>query len=101
MHKPIRRNFVRRRVIVNGIDEIGRADLVDMQAFSKWNKGIKYILNIIDVFSKHAWCIPLKDKTGTSITEAFEKVVKSSKRKPQKLWVNQGSEFYNRTLISG
>ena len=50
LHKPIRRNFVRRRVVVNGIDEIWSADLVDMKAFSKWIKGIKYLLNIIDVF---------------------------------------------------
>ena len=48
--EPIRRNFVRRRVVVNGIDEIWSADLVDMKAFSKWIKGIKYLLNIIDVF---------------------------------------------------
>ena len=81
-----------------GIDEIWSADLVDMQALSKWNKGIKYLLNIIDVFSKYALSVQLKDKTGKSITVAFEHVVKSSNRKSDKLWVDQGSEFYNRTF---
>lgn len=52
-----------------------------MQAFSKWDKGIKYLLNVIDVFSKFAWSVPLKDKTGKSITDAFQHIVKSSKRK--------------------
>lgn len=69
-----------------------------MQAFSKWDKGIKYLLNVIDVFSKFAWSVPLKDKTGKSITDAFQHIVKSSKRKPEKLWVDQGSEFYDRTF---
>lgn len=69
-----------------------------MQAFSKWDKGIKYLLNVIDVFSKFAWSVPLKDKTGKSITDAFQHIVKSSNRKPEKLWVDQGSEFYDRTF---
>ena len=55
LHKPIKRNFTRRRVIVNHIDEIWAADLVEMQQFSKWIKGYKYLLMVIDVFSKYGW----------------------------------------------
>ena len=60
LHKPKRRKFKRRRVLVNGIDKIWAADLADMQAFSKLNRGIKYLLAVIDVFSKYEYLIPLK-----------------------------------------
>ena len=98
LHKPITHKFTKRKVIVDGIDDIWSADLVDMQSFSQYNKGFKYLLNVIDVFSKYAWSIPLMDKTGKTITNAFERIVKTSKRKPNKLWVDQGSEFFNRTM---
>ena len=64
-----------------------------MQSSSKHNKGIKYLLCAIDLFSKYAWVIPLKDKKRTSIVNAFEKII-SKERKPNKIWVDQGSEFY-------
>ena len=67
--------------------------LVDMQAFSSFNKRFKYILTVIDVFSKHAWAVPIKDKSAASITKAFEKII--SNRIPKKLWVDEGKEFYN------
>ena len=79
--------------MVSGIDEIWSADLVDMQAFSKFNQNYKYLLTIIDIFSKFAWVVPLKDKTGASVMNAFDKVIKI--RKPEKLWVDEGKEFYN------
>ena len=94
LHKPIRRHFIKRRVIVNGIDEIWAADLVEMQKFSKWNKGFKYLLMIIDVFSKYGWIIPLKRKTGEEVTLAFTKIFKEGRR-PKFLWTDKGSEFYN------
>ena len=72
-------------------------DLADMQSLSKDNKGIKYLLCAIDLFSKYAWVIPLKDKKGTSIVNAFQKII-LEKRKPNKIWVDQGSEFYNQSL---
>ena len=98
LHKPIRRKFKTRRVISNGIDDIWSADLVFMDKLSKWNKGYKYLLTIIDVFSKYAWVIPLKDKKGTSITNNFNNIIINDKRKPKYLWVDNGSEFYNKTF---
>ena len=72
-------------------------DLADMQSLSKDNKGIKYLICAIDLFSKYAWVIPLKDKKRTSIVNAFPKII-LEKRKPHKIWVDQGSEFYNQSL---
>ena len=63
-----------------------------MQSLSKRNKGIKYLLCPIDLFSKYAWVVPLKDKIGISIVNAFQKTV-SKRRKPNKIWVDQGGEF--------
>ena len=73
---------MKRRVRVSGIDEIWAADLVDMQAFSKFNRGVKYLLAVIDIFSKYGWLIPLKDKTGKSVAEALKIIFKE--RKPKK-----------------
>ena len=64
-----------------------------MQLLGKYNKGIKYLLYVIDSFSKYVWVIPLKDKKGVSIANGFEKVLNDSKRKPNKIWVDRGSEF--------
>ena len=68
-----------------------------MHSLSKYNKGIKYLLCVIDLFSKYAWVIPVKDKKGTTIVNAFKKII-SEKRKPNKVWVDQGSEFYNKSF---
>ena len=68
-----------------------------MQSLSKYNKGIKYLLCAIDLFSKYAWVIPIKDKKGASIVNAFKKII-SEGRKPNKIWVDQGSEFYNKSF---
>ena len=82
LHKPVTGKFRRRKVYVNGIDRIWAADLVDMQAFSKYNKGVKYLLTVVDIFSKYGWMIPLKNKTGTEVASALQKVFKE--RKPEK-----------------
>ena len=66
-----------------------------MQLISKHDKGIKYLLCVIDLFSKYTWVVPLKDKKDTTITNAFQSISKKSARKPNKIWVDQGSEFYN------
>ena len=96
LHKPVRRKFKRRRVLVSGIDKIWAADLADMQAFSKLNRGIKYLLAVIDVFSKYGYLIPLKDKTGKSVASALKTIFKE--RKPEKMWVDKGKEFYNKDV---
>jgi len=81
---------------VNGIDQIWAADLVEMHAFSKFNRGIRFLLIVIDVFSKYGWMLPLKDKTGKTVTDAFKDIFKKLKRKPEKLWTDKGREFYNK-----
>ena len=93
LHKQIIRKFKRRKVYSSFRHNIWGVDLADMQSLSKYNKGIKYLLCAIDLFSKYAWVVPIKDKKGTSIVNAFKKII--SKRKPNKIWVDQGGEFYN------
>ena len=66
-----------------------------MQLIKKFNKGFRFLLCVIDFFSKYAWVVPLKDKKGASIVNAFQKILKESDRKPNKIWVDKGSEFYN------
>ena len=96
LHKPIRHKFKRRRVLVYNIDDIWSADLTNsFQSLAKHNKNYKYMLNVIDLFSKYAYSIPLKSKSSGDIIEAFDKLFKISGRKPLKLWTDQGSEFIN------
>ena len=64
-----------------------------MQLLSKFNKGFRFFLCVIDTFNKHAWVIPLKDKEGISIVNAFQIILKESNPKPNKIWVDKGSEF--------
>ena len=66
-----------------------------MQSLSRKNKGVKYLLCAIDLYSKYAFVIPLKDKKGISIVNAFNKIIKQSNRKSNKIWVCQGGEIYN------
>ena len=94
-HKPIIRKFNKRKVYSQFKDNIWGVDLADMQSLSRKNKGIKYLLCVIDLNSKYAFVIPLKDKNGISIVNAFNKIIKQSNRKPNKIWVDQGGEFYN------
>ena len=95
LHKPIIRKFNKRKVYSQFKDNIWGVDLADMQSLSRKNKGIKYLLCVIDLYSKYAFVIPLKDKKGISIVNAFDKIIKQSNRKPNKIWVDQGGEFYN------
>ena len=81
-------------MIVNDIDEIWAADLVDMQSFLKFNNGIKYLLMVIDVFSKYGWIVPLKSKTGVDVADALNKIF--GERRCMKMWVDKGKEFYNK-----
>ena len=76
-------------------DNIWGADLADMQLISKFNKGFRFLLFVIDILSKYAWVVSLKDKTGVSIVNALQRILKDCNRKPNKIWVDKGSEFYN------
>ena len=82
------RKFQRRRVQVNGIDEVWAVDLIDLQAFSKFNQGVKYILAVIDIFSKYGWLVPLKNKTGKAVANALKEIF--AERRPTKMWVDKG-----------
>ena len=98
LHKPIIRKFKKRKVYSGFRDNIWGADLADMQLISKFNKGFRFLLYVIDIFSKYAWVVPLKDKKGITIINAFQKILKESNRKPNKIWVDKGSEFYNSSV---
>ena len=95
LHKPIIRKFNKRKVYSQFKDNVWGVDLAEMQSLSRKNKGIKYLLCAIDLYSKYAFVIPLKNKKGISIVNAFNKIIKQSNRKPNKIWVDQGGEFYN------
>ena len=97
LHKPARRRYKRSRVIVPGIDAQFQADLVDLQNLSRYNKGYKYLLTCIDIFSKYAFVLPLKTKQGQELVKAFQKIL-STGRKPTKLQTDQGTEFLNRVF---
>lgn len=95
LHKPIRRRFPRNRVLVSGVDWQWESDLVDLSKLSRYNKGYKWLVTTIDVLSKYAWVVPIKDKTGKSLVQAFKKILKGG-RKPVKLHTDHGTEFLNR-----
>ena len=96
LHKPIRRNFERRKYIVDCIDHVWGVDLADMKNLSKENNGYKWILMIIDAFSKYGWAVPMKDKAAKTVFDSFISVIENSKRQPQKIHCDKGSEFYNK-----
>ena len=95
LHKPVIKKFNKRQVHSQCKGNIWGVDLADMQSLIKKNKGIKYLLCVIDLYSKYAFLVPLNDKKGISIVNAFNKIIKQYNRKPNKIWVDQGSEFYN------
>mgnify|MGYP002144364721 CR=1 FL=1 len=94
LHKPIRRRFRRRKIFARGIDYLWQADLVDMTHLANQNDGYRYLLTVIDVFSKFAFVVALKKKNATSVTEAFESIFARG-RKPLKLQTDKGREFVN------
>ena len=107
LHKPIIKKLKRKRKVYSSFrDNIWSADLADMQLISKLNKGFRFLLCVIDICSKYAWVVPLKDKKGISIVNAFQKILKESDRneakpkgcRPNKIWVDKGSEFYNNSF---
>ena len=95
LHKPRKINFTRRKVISNHIDHIWGIDLITMIKYSKQNKNYKYILTVIDFFSKYSWCYPLKTKKSEEIINSLKDIFKKSKRKPSMIQSDQGTEFTN------
>ena len=96
LHKPVRRRFDKSTVFAKQVDDIWPAVLVDMSPFSRSNKGYKYLLTVIDVFSKYGWIVPLKTKTGKEIAHAFQKLFLNGH--PSRLWTDKGTDFYNQQL---
>ena len=90
-------NSKKRKVYSSFRDNIWGIDLAYMQSLSKYNKRNNYLLRAIDLFSKYVWAVPTKDKKGTNTVNAFQKI-SSKGRKPDKIWVDQGSEFYNNSF---
>ena len=103
---PRKTKFWREKIIPLYKDETWSADLIDKSSLSKYNNNYKFKLTVINKFTKYAWAIPLKNKSGLSITNSFKRVLSehpqggSEPRKSEKLWVDRGSEFYNKTFKS-
>ena len=100
LHKPNIRKFNNRKVHSRFIDNIWGADLAHMQLINKINKDFWFLFWVIDIYNKYDWVIPLKDKKGITITNAFQKILDESNRKPNKIWVDKASEFYNKSMKS-
>lgn len=100
IHKPARKNYVRRRVIIRGLDDLIQADLVEMIPYAKFNKGFRYILVVINVFSKYVWALPVKRKTGKEVTAAMQTILKKMKKIPKNIQTDNGKEFYNKDFNS-
>ena len=96
LHKPGRRRFTRNHTYVAGIDAQWQADLADMQGIARQNGGMRYILTVIDVFSKFAWAIPVNSKDAKAITAAFKQVLTAANPlHPRRLQTDKGKEFFN------
>lgn len=100
LHAPVIRKFRKRKIITRGIDDLWAGDLLVLKEYSRQNRGFKYILNIIDTFSKYMFLEPLKTKTGKEVATAFERIIKRSRRCPKLLHVDRGKEFYNSAFRS-
>ena len=97
-HKPNIRKFEKRKAHSSFIYNIWGVDLADIELISKFNKGIRFLLCVVDVFSKYAWAVPLKDKEHITITDAFQKILDDFNRKPKKIWGDKGKEFCDTSM---
>lgn len=95
IHRAARKNFLRRSVLLKGIDDLWQADLIDIKKINRFNNGYNYILVVIDCFSKYAWAVPIKTKTKCEVSSAFAKILKENHRCPVNLQTDMGTEFYN------
>ena len=98
LHKPVRWRFQRRKIYAKCIDDLWQADLADFSSLSKYNDNFKFLLTCIDVLSKYAWVVPLRNKTRKTITDAFSKII--PQRQPIHLQTDKGSEFKNKLFQS-
>lgn len=98
IHKPARINFKRRHVIIKGLDETFQTDLVEMIPYSKFNRGYRYILVVIDTFSKYVWVEPVKTKSGIDVSKAMQKIFSRNNRIPKNLMSDFGREYYNQNF---
>ena len=96
LHKSVIKKLKKRKVYARFKDNIWAADLAEMESLSSKNKNVKCLLSVTGAFTKYAWVKPLKDKNGKTVFSAFVKIVNESNCKPNKLWVDQGKEFYNK-----
>ena len=96
LHKRCLKKFKRNKVISNGIDDLWQIDLADLQNVAKYNSNYRYLVTCIDVFSKFSWVVPIKNKLADTVLEAFKKIIESSKRIPNMLQSDQGTEFINK-----
>ena len=95
LFKPSRKKFKRRRVISLFVDHIWATDLLDLQRYARVNKGYRYILVVVDVFSKYAWLRALKTKKGNEVSSALKDIIKNSSSPPKFLWSDRGFEYLN------
>ena len=95
LHKSISREFKKIKVSLRFKENIWGVDLADIKLISKFNEGFRFLLRAIDIFSKYACFVSLKEKKGVTITNDFQKVLDKSGHKPNKIWVDKRSKFYN------
>lgn len=95
LHRPAIRKFQRRQVIIKGYNDLWQADLVEMIPYARINKGFKFILMVIDTFSKFLWAAPIKNKTGEEVTKAMKSIL-TYRRRPLNLQTDDGKEFFNK-----
>ena len=97
---PVKINFPRIKIVTHYKDECWSIDLIDRSNLSQYNKGYKFIFTIIDNHTKYAWAVPIKNKQGSTITDAFKNIITKSKRKPHRVWSDRGKEFYNSQMLN-
>ena len=101
LHRPKLHRFPRRKIYSPNLDRIWTMDLMDQKKYYRQNKNFKYILVVLDIFSRFAWARPLKTKTGLEVANAMRDIFAKSKRKPSYIWSDQGKEFLNHLMIRG
>ena len=98
LHKPIIKKLTKKYSSFK--DNIWGANLADMQLISNYNKVVRFFYSVVDVLSKYAWAVLLKDKNGVTFVNSFQEILDYSMGKPNKTWVGKGSQFYNKSMKS-